>query len=155
MPTPRTWEVPGLSAALTDEVQSGELDVADVGRHPRGLPPGVHAVSKESVPSGAACAGGHRLASHKKVGIRSLQVRDFFRRVGVNDDVVFRVADIPSMLDLVACGPTIALLPKRATTFWPGITYVPLADHPPVCNCGIVVGSRGSSAVKAFVEILG
>jgi DNA-binding transcriptional LysR family regulator len=160
----------GLSAALTDEVQSGELDVAYVGLHPRGLPPGVQVVMRESVPVGIACATGHRLAGHQKLGIGLLQgevfvadpgdtashdaVRDFFGQGGVDYNVVFRVADIPSMLDLVACGLAVALLPRSAATSWPGITYVPLADPPPVCDYGIVVGSRSSAAVKAYLDIL-
>jgi DNA-binding transcriptional LysR family regulator len=161
----------GLSAALIDEVQSGELDVAYVGLHPRGLPPGAQVVKKESVPVGIACAMDHRLARHKKLSsIRLLQgevfvadpgdtashdaVRDFFGLGGVDYNVVFRVADIPSMLDLVACGLAIALLPQSAAASWPGITYVPLVDPPPVCDFGIVVGSRPSSAVKAYLDIL-
>lgn len=160
----------GLSAALIEQVRAGELDVAFAGFHPRGLPPGVKVVSRASVPVGIVCAAGHKLATHNRVGMRLLKgevfvadpgdsashdaVRAFFLRSGVEYDVVFTVADIPSMLDLVANGLAIALLPKTASESWPGITYVPLAGPSPVCDAGVVVGPRPSAATTAFLDIL-
>jgi DNA-binding transcriptional LysR family regulator len=162
----------GLSAALIEDVRSGVVDVAFVGLHPRGLPSGVRAVSRSSVPIGIACASGHRLTRLRKVGVKPLSsevfvadpgdaasleaVIRFFADFGAKYEVGFTVADIPSMLELVASGLAIALLPKTATQSWPGISYVPLAGTSPSCEAGVVVADRPQSvATRAFLEILG
>jgi DNA-binding transcriptional LysR family regulator len=162
----------GLSAALIEDVRSGIVDVAFAGLHPRGLPSGVRAVSRKSVPIGIACASAHRLTRHRKVGVKLLSgeafvadpgdtashdaVSQLFASFGATYEVSFRVADIPSMLDLVAGGLAIALLPKTATESWPGISYVPLAGVSPSCDAGVVVADRPQTfATRAFLEILG
>jgi len=162
----------GLSAALVEDVRSGAVDVAFTGLHPRGLPSGVRAVSQKSVPIGIACASGHRLTRHKRVGVKLLSgepfvadpgdtasheaVSQLFASFGATYEVAFRVADVPSMLDLVASGLAIALLPKTAVESWPGIAYVPLAGTSPSCDVGVVVADRPhSAAVRAFLELLG
>jgi DNA-binding transcriptional LysR family regulator len=161
----------GLSAALIEDVRSGIVDIAFAGLHPRGLPSGVRAVSRKSVPIGIACASAHRLTRHKKVGVKLLSgevfvadpgdtashdaVSQLFASFGATYEVAFRVADIPSMLDLVASGLAIALLPKTATESWSGIAYVPLAGTSPSCDAGVVVADRPQSvAVRTFLEIL-
>jgi DNA-binding transcriptional LysR family regulator len=162
----------GLSAALIEDVRSGIVDVAFAGLHPRGLPSGVRAVSRKSVPIGIACASAHRLTRHRKVGVKLLSgeafvadpgdtashdaVSQLFASFGATYEVSFRVADIPSMLDLVAGGLAIALLPKTATESWPGISYVPLAGVSPSCDAGVVVADRPQTfATRAFLEVLG
>lgn len=162
----------GLSAALIEEVRSGTIDVAFTGLHPQGVPSGVRVVARTSVPIGIVCARDHRLARHKKVGVRLLSrevfvadpgdtashgsVSQFFAHFGVDYEVAFTVADIPSMLDLVAGGLAIALLPKTAAHSWPGIAYVPLAGTSPSCEAGVVVAdSPHSLAVRTFLEVLG
>jgi DNA-binding transcriptional LysR family regulator len=162
----------GLSAALIEDVRSGIVDVAFAGLHPRGLPRGVRTVTRTSVPIGIACAQGHRLTRHRRVGVKLLSreafvadpgdtashetVSRFFAGYGARYEVAFRVADIPSMLDIVAAGLAIALLPKTAAESWPGIAYVPLAGMSPSCEAGVLVADRPQSfAVRAFLEILG
>ena len=46
------------------------------------------------------------------------------------------------MLELVASGLAIALLPKTAAESWPGICYVPLEGYSPSCNAGIITADR-------------
>ncbi len=83
-------------------------------------------------------------------------VSQLFSSFGATYEVGFRVADISSMLDLVASGLAIALLPKTATESWPGISYVPLAGTSPSCDAGVVVADRPQTfAVRAFLEIVG
>ena len=83
-------------------------------------------------------------------------VSQLFASFGATYEVGFTVADIPSMLDLVASGLAIALLPKTAAESWPGISYVPLAGPSPSCDAGVVVADRPLSvATRKFLEILG
>ena len=148
----------GLSLALTKDVLSGEVDVAFVGLPAQGAAPGIRVVSQRSVPVGIACAVDHRLARRKKVAVRQLRgevfvadprdianhdaVSRFFADVGAEYQVAFSVADIPSMLELVASGLAIALLPKTAAESWSGICYVPLEGYSPSCNAGIITADR-------------
>jgi DNA-binding transcriptional LysR family regulator len=161
----------GLSIALIEDVRTSALDIAFVGLHPKGLPPGVTVISKASVPVGIACAKSHRLARAKKIGVGQLRGESFVANpgdtasfgavdqllgdAGVMYKVDFRVVDIPSMMELVASGLAIALLPKTAAESWPGIAFRPLARVSPVCDVGVVVSPRPSGAARAFVEALG
>jgi DNA-binding transcriptional LysR family regulator len=161
----------GLSAALIEEVLTGALDLAFVGVPKDGLPPGISVHSSRSVPVGIACSSGHRLARRKRVGVRHLAgeifvadpgdvssfnaVRDFLAEAGVTYQVPFKVADVPSMLELVAQGSAVALLPKAATEPHPGISYVPLEGHTPTCQAAVIGADRPvSAATNAFLGIL-
>jgi DNA-binding transcriptional LysR family regulator len=161
----------GLSLALINDVLSGEVDVAFVGLHPQGLPPGIRVVSQRSVPVGIACSVEHRLARRKKIAVRQLcgevfvadpgdaasheSVSRFFAECDVDYQVAFRVADIPSMLELVASGLAIALLPKTAAESWPGISYVPLAGHSPSTNAGIITSDRVlTTTTRSLLDVL-
>jgi DNA-binding transcriptional LysR family regulator len=161
----------GLSLALINDVLSGEVDVAFVGLHPQGLPPGIRVVSQRSVPVGIACSVEHRLGRRKKISVRQLSgevfvadprdaaslesVSRFFAECGVDYQVAFRVADIPSMLELVANGLAIALLPKTAAESWPGISYVPLAGYSPSTNAGIITSDRAlTTTTRSLLDVL-
>jgi DNA-binding transcriptional LysR family regulator len=161
----------GLSASLIEDVLNGSLDLAFVGHPPHGWPAGVRVISTKSVPVGIACALGHRLAGQKQVGVEMLAnevfVADpgdvaslnalsaFLAQFGVEYRAAFRVADMPSMLDLVAHGPAIAFLPKTAAESQPGICYVPLAGQSPSCMAATITADRPmSAATRAFVDIL-
>jgi DNA-binding transcriptional LysR family regulator len=160
-----------LSVALISDVLAGDVDVAFVGLHPEGTPPGIRIVSQRSVPVGIACALNHPLARRNKVAVRQLSgeffvadpgdvashdsVRRFFARAGVEYHVPFTVADVPSMLELVANGLAIALLPKTAAESWPGICYVPLAGFSPSTNAGIITADRAIRiTAQALLKVL-
>jgi DNA-binding transcriptional LysR family regulator len=161
----------GLSAALIEDVRTGHLDVAFVGLHPRGLPTGVRVVTRRSLPVGIACATGHPLARLKAVALDDLSgeafvgdpgdtathdgLRAFFSRAGVDYRVVFKVADIASMLDLIANGLAVALLPRSATKSWPGIAHIPLAGASPSTDAGLIAADvPTSAAVQAFLDVV-
>ncbi len=161
----------GLSVALIGDVRSGDVDVAFVGLHPQGLPPGIRVVSQRSVPVGIACALEHRLARRKKVAVSQLSgeffvadpgdvasydsVSRFFADEGVDYQAPFSAADVPSMLELVASGLAIALLPKTAAESWPGICYIPLAGYSPSCNAGIITGDGAIGVTtQALLKVL-
>jgi len=161
----------GLSVALVEDLVRGDLDVAFIGLPAQGCPPGVRVVSTRSVPVGIACAAGHRLTKHKKVGARLLagevfvadptdgashnSVRDFFALSGVDYRVAYGASDIPSMLQVIACGLAIALLPKAAVQSQPGIAYVPLAGSSPSCLGAVITADRPTNAAtRAFLDIL-
>ncbi|HEY7948038.1 MAG TPA: LysR family transcriptional regulator [Acidimicrobiales bacterium] len=159
----------GLSVALVDDVVRGALDLAFVGLPPDGWPAGIRVVSVRSEPVGIACAVGHRLARLEKVGIRQLAgevfvanpgdvasrnaVHSFFGQSGVEYRTVFTVEDVPSMLDLVAHGLAISLLPKAAAESKPGIAYVPLDGFTPMCDAAVVTADRpASAATRTFLD---
>jgi DNA-binding transcriptional LysR family regulator len=82
-------------------------------------------------------------------------LRTFFSKEGVDYRVVFKVADIASMLDLIANGLAIALLPRSAAKSWPGITHVPLAGASPSTDAGLIAADAPSSAaVQAFLDVV-
>jgi len=159
----------GLSVALTDEVVRGGLDLAFVGLPPQGWPPGIRVVSTRSEPVGIACALGHSLAQRRKVGIKQLAgevfvanpgdvashnaVSTFFAQSGVEYRTIFKVEDIPTMLDLVAHGLAISLLPKAAAESKPGIRYVPIDGFSPSCDAAIITADRPSNAAtRSFLD---
>jgi len=161
----------GLSAGLVDDVLRGSLDLAFVGRPPQGWPPGIRVISTRSIPVGIACAQGHRLARRKSVGIKLLAdevfvsdpgdvashnaISKFLAQSGVEYRAIFRVADIPSMLDLVAHGLAIALLPRTAAESQPGICFVPLSGFSPTCISAVITADRPTTAAtRTFLDIL-
>lgn len=156
---------------LVGDVQRGGLDVAFVGRPPQGWPPGIRVISPQSVPVGIACAHDHRLARRRAVELGQLAgeifvadpgdgashnaVSKFLAQSGVEYRTAFRVADIPSMLDLVSHGLAIALLPKTAVDSQPGISYVPLAQFSPICIAAVITADRPTSAAtRTFLDTL-
>lgn len=161
----------GLSVALVDDVVRGGLDLAFVGLPPQGWPTGIRVISTRSVPVGIACAVGHRLARRKKVGITQLAgevfvanpgdiasrnaVSTFFARSGVEYRTIFTVQDVPSMLDLVAHGLAISLLPKAAAESEPGICYVPIEGFSPSCDAAVITADGpASAATRSFLDTL-
>ncbi len=161
----------GLSVTLVEDVQRGGIDVAFVGLPPDGWPPGIRVISTRSIPVGIACAHHHPLARHKALELGQLAgevfvadpgdvashnaVSKFLGQSGVEYRTAFRVADIPSMLDLVAHGIAIALLPKTAAESQPGISYVPLAQFSPICIAAVITADRPTSAAtRSFLDTL-
>jgi len=161
----------GLSVPLIEDVQRGGIDIAFVGLPPDGWPPGICVISTRSIPVGIACAHHHPLARHKALELGQLAgevfvadpgdvashnaVSKFLAQSGVEYRTAFRVADIPSMLDLVAHGIAIALLPKTAAESQPGISFVPLAQFSPVCIAAVITADRPTSAAtRSFLDAL-
>ncbi|HXW33645.1 MAG TPA: LysR family transcriptional regulator [Acidimicrobiales bacterium] len=159
----------GLSAQLIDDILNGSLDLAFVWVPKEGLPPGIRTLSTRSVPVGIACSEEHRLSRRRRVTVKQLSgevfvsdpgdisshnaVRDFFAKFGVVYQVAFRVGDVASMLELVAQGSALALLPKTAAESRPGICYVPLEGHSLACQAAVIAPNRPlSSATRAFLS---
>ncbi len=68
----------------------------------------------------------------------------------------FRVADIPSMLELIAHGLAIGFLPQTATDSQPGIRFVPLSGFSPTCIAAVITADRPTSvATRSFLDTLG
>jgi DNA-binding transcriptional LysR family regulator len=161
----------GLSVTLVDDVLRGDLDLAFVGLPPSGWPPGIRVISTRSVPVGIACADSHKLAREGRLELGQLAgevflaqpgdvysynaVTKFLAQAGVEYRTIFRVDDIPSMLDLVANGLAIALLPQAAVDSQPGIAYVPLARFSPTCISAVITADRPTSAAThGFIDTL-
>lgn len=79
-----------------------------------------------------------------------------FAAAGVTRRTAFEVNDVPMLLDLVAHGLGIALVPRAATLRHAGIVIVEL--RPPVPMWRLVVatadGQPPSAAVRAFLDLL-
>lgn len=161
----------GLSVTLVDEVLSGSLDLAFVGLPPTGWPHGIRVISTRSIPVGIACSVEHPLAQQESVKLGQLAgevfvaypgdfasysaVSKFLAQAGVHYRTTFQVADIPSMLDLVAHGLAIALLPKTSVESQPGISYVPLAEFSPTCIAALITADRPATvAARTFLDTL-
>jgi len=161
----------GLSVTLVDDVLCGSLDLAFVGLPPTGWPHGIRVLSTSSIPVGIACSLQHPLARQKKVELGQLAgevfvaypgdvasysaVTKFLAQAGVEYRTTFRVADIPSMLDLVVHGLAIALLPKTSVESQPGICYLPLAEFSPTCIAAVITADRPASvAARTFLDTL-
>lgn len=159
----------GLSVALVDDVLRGSLDLAFVGLPPQGCPSGIRVVSTRTEPVGIACASGHRLARRPSVGVGELAgevfvanpgdvaslsaVNTFFAQSGVVYRTIFMVEDVPSMLDLVAHGLAISLLPKAVAESKPGICYVALDGFSPSCDAAVITADRpASAATRTFLD---
>jgi len=161
----------GLSISLIDDVVSGRLDCALVGLHPNGVPDGIRIIGSRSVPIGIACAIDHPLANRARIRVRQLAGEVFvanpadtascdaiarlLAEYGVDYKVVYRVEDIPSMLEIVASRLAVALLPRGAARSRTDVAYVPLVGMSPSCMAGLITSKRsGNPAAKAFLDIV-
>jgi DNA-binding transcriptional LysR family regulator len=114
------------SAWLLDELAGGRLDVAFVATSGRAVD-GIELMPMATEPMVLVCAPGHRLASRKHVSITELAHETFvdfhrewgargisdraFAAAGVEHRVTLEVNDVHTLLDLVAHGMGVALVP--------------------------------------------
>jgi DNA-binding transcriptional LysR family regulator len=114
------------SAWLLDELAAGRLDVAFVATSGRAVD-GIELMPMATEPMVLVCAPGHRLASRKQVSVTELAHETFvdfhrewgargisdraFAAAGVDHRVTLEVNDVHTLLDLVAHGMGVALVP--------------------------------------------
>ncbi|WP_329139857.1 LysR family transcriptional regulator [Streptomyces sp. NBC_01476] len=114
---------------MLDMVANGELDCALVSMPPGGGPPaGVHVVPILSESLALACSTGHPLAAAASVPLERLAderfvdtppqwairnvIDDAFRTAGLSRRTVYEVNEWALVLDLVAAGAAVALVPE-------------------------------------------
>jgi len=152
----------GGSGELTSLVAQGKLDVAFVSR-PASCPDGVAVSTLAGEPLVLACALSHPLAVRDRVPVAALageRFVDFAPDWGTRDlvdsvvgarRVALEATDVHSLLDLVACGLGIALVPQSFSVKTDRVQFVGLADPVPSWETVTVTADPTSAAATALV----
>ena len=152
----------GGSGELTSHVAQGKLDVAFVAR-PAVVPDEVAVTALASEPMVLACALTHELAKSSRVSLAALageRFVDFAPDWGPRDlvdsmvghrHVALEVTDVHSLLDMVACGLGIALVPQSFSVKTDRVQFVGLADRVPRWDTVTVTAAPASPAATALV----
>lgn len=152
----------GGSGELTSHVAQGKLDVAFVAR-PAVVPDEVEVTPLASEPMVLACALNHELAKSSRVSLAALageRFVDFAPDWGPRDlvdsmvghrHVALEVTDVHSLLDMVACGLGIALVPQSFSVKTDRVQFVGLVDRVPRWDTVTVTAAPASPAATALV----
>lgn len=152
----------GGSGELTSLVAQGKLDVAFVSR-PAVHPDEVVVTSLATEPLVLACAPGHPLARADRVVPATLtgeRFVDFAPDWGTRDlvdsvvgprHVALEVTDVHSLLDLVACGLGVALVPQSFSVKTESVRFIGLAEPAPRWETVTVTANPPSAAAVALV----
>jgi DNA-binding transcriptional LysR family regulator len=160
------------TGTLLEEVRNGTLDlalVAPIGRPPQGIT--MHRLASD--PLLVACAPSHPLADRDQVSLADLAGERFvdfqpdwglrmlldrhFAVAGLERTSALEVNDVPSLLELVAHGLGIALVPEVATRYPAAVRYLLL--RPPAPTFDVVVATVGDppagQAARVLLAMLG
>jgi DNA-binding transcriptional LysR family regulator len=152
----------GGSGELTGMVARGTMDVAFVAR-PAVPPDDVVVTPLASEPMVLACAPTHPLASSTRVALASLEGErfvDFAPDWGPRDlvdsmvgdrHVALEVTDVHSLLDMVACGLGVALVPQSFSVKTDKVQFIGLADRVPTWETVTVTSAPPSAGATALV----
>lgn len=152
----------GGSGELTSLVARGKLDVAFVSR-PAVAPDEVAVTSLATEPLVLALAPDHPLARAGRVPVAALAAErfvDFAPDWGTRDlvdsvvgarRVALEVTDVHSLLDLVACGLGVALVPQSFSVKTDRVQFVGLAGQVPRWETVTVTADPVSAAAAALV----
>ncbi len=159
----------GGSDELIELVRTGRLDVAFVSRPgPARCPDDVVIQALDSEPLALACALGHPFAGHEQVKLADLAdeqfvdfppdwgTRDLADRVltatGIERRVALEVTDVHSLLDLVACGLGVALVPRSYSVKTDRVRFIELAGEVPAWETVSVTTDPTSAAAAALLR---
>lgn len=159
----------GGSDELIELVRTGRLDVAFVSRPASGRGPDdvvIQALDRE--PLALACALGHPLAQYAQVKLADLAeeqfvdfppdwgTRDLADRVltaaGIERRVALEVTDVHSLLDLVAYGLGVALVPRSYSVKTERVRFIQLAGEVPAWETVSVTTDPTSAAAAALLR---
>jgi DNA-binding transcriptional LysR family regulator len=155
------------TGTLLAEVRDGALDLALVA--PVGHPPkGITLRQLASDPLLVACAPSHRLAGRGQVDLAELAGERFvdfqsdwglrmlldrhFAAAGLERTSALEVNDVPSLLELVAHGLGIALVPDVVTRYSATVNYLRL--RPPSPTFEIAVATVGDPPASQAARVL-
>ena len=162
-----------LAAAASDDlvsaVRSHELDIGFIGVPTGFATSGVEELELMTEELVAAVRSGHWLLGADAPALGDLADEDFvdfpvgtaarrqtdeaFRRAGVRRTVLFEVGSVEFVLDFVARGLAVGLIPAGYRMRASGIELVRLAD-PPIREQRVVTSTRPSAATLAFLAEL-
>ena len=156
----------GGSTELVEQVRDGELDVAFVCRPERADDLLITSLATE--PLVLACGLKHSSAETDKIDPAELKAerfvdfqpgwgtRDLADRVlvaaGVERRVALEVTDIHSLLDLVACGLGVALVPQSYSVKTDQVRFIPLIGAIPAWETVAVTSNPSSAAATALLQ---
>lgn len=159
----------GGSGEFVTAIAAGDLDVAVLGFASSVTPNGVASLQLSRERLVAVLAPGHPLAVRRRVVLADLaddvfvdfeaggpgraQSDSAFAEAGLERDVAFEAADTRLMLDLVAAGLAIALLPAGAVPARDDVTTVRVADGPERIEHLAWSRFNPTPAALAFVEL--
>ena len=153
----------GGSGELAGMVAQGKLDVAFVAR-PAVLPDDVVVTPLASEPMVLACAPTHRLAGAARVPVAALAgerfvdfvpdwgPRDLVDSVAGDRHVALEVTDVHSLLDMVAVGLGVALVPQSFSVKTDRVQFIGLADRLPKWETVTVTAAPASAGATALVR---
>ena len=157
----------GGSNELTEQVRTGRLDIAFVSR-PARCPEGLAVAPLGDEPLVLACGPEHPLAARPLVEPAALAeerfidfqpdwgTRDLADQVlaaaGVERRVALEVTDVHSLLDLVAFGLGVALVPQSFAAKTDRARFVPLAGPVPSWETVTVTGDPVGPAASALLR---
>jgi DNA-binding transcriptional LysR family regulator len=162
--------VRGTSSVLLESLSAGRLDLVFV-TQPQSLPPSLDSLPVVVEPMLFVCRSDHRLARHDVVDCADLsretfvgppagsagheEIDQILSADGAQRNAPFEVNDVPTILDFVAHGLGVALLPRSLACGRPALRTIPLADEAMTWTLALV-RRRGdvSPAAAAFVELL-
>ena len=160
----------GGSGELIDLVRTGRLDIAFVSR-PRRDPGEVLLRPLDREPLVLACALDHRFADCDQIKLQDLaderfvdfppdwSTRDLSDQVmadaGVERRVTLEASDVHSLLDLVAYGLGVALVPQSFTVKTDRARFIPLAGDVPTWETAAVAADPTSAAAAALLQEVG
>jgi len=155
------------TGTLLEEVAAGALDlalVAPVGRTPRGLV--VRRLASD--PLLVACAPAHPLASRGQLDLADLAGEPFvdfqpdwglrmlvdqqLAAAGLDRHTALEVNDLPTLLELVAHGLGVALVPEVVTSHPAEVRYLPL--RPPAPTFEAAVATVGDPPASQAARVL-
>jgi DNA-binding transcriptional LysR family regulator len=159
------------TVALLQEVREGRLELA-FASFPATTPAGLvgHELLDETMT--LACAPDHPLAESGSVSLAGLREQDFidghqdwgiriandraFAAAGVERHVAFEINDLQTILDLVAAGLGVAILPRSLAPLRTPLRFVRLRGRPPRWNVTLVAPAHMelSAAARAFFEMV-
>jgi DNA-binding transcriptional LysR family regulator len=159
----------GESGELIEQVRSGRLDVAFTS-WPARCPDSVTLAPLASLPLALACGPEHFLAGRDSVALGELAglsfvdyypgwgTRDAVDRAlaaaGVDRYVALEVNDVHSLLDLVACGLGVALVPAEFEHKRTAARFVPLNGVVPAWDTAIATPTSHSAAVSVLLDMI-
>jgi DNA-binding transcriptional LysR family regulator len=157
----------GGSGDLVEQVRNGHLDVAFVSGTAR-IPEGLVADPLAAEPLVLACGPEHSLAVESRISLSRLRDQRFvdfpadwgardhadevLANAGVDRRVALEVTDVHSLLDLVACGLGVALVPQSFSVKTDKVRFIGLDEHPPQWQTVSVSRDPTSTAAAALLR---
>jgi DNA-binding transcriptional LysR family regulator len=158
------------SATLADRIHEGQFDLVFASLPT--WPDGLEVTPLVDVPMELVCGMGHRFADRRGVRLAELTGETFigfppdwggrltidaaFDAAGLERRLMFEVGDGPLLLDLVAEGLGVAIVPTSLARRPQGVRYIPLRGARPVFRISAVSSAQGvcNPAARVLLDMV-